>query len=120
MRIRTPLPASAAAALALAAVQLVAAEEFVVGQKDKAFSVPRLEIAVGDTVSFRNDDPFLHNIFSLSKAQSFDLGTFPQGQARRVVFDKPGRVEIECAIHPEMKLRVEVRPRGAGRTAAGH
>src|SRR5688572_7255958 len=86
----------------------VYAEEFVVGQRDKTFSVKALKVKVGDTVSFRNDDPFFHNIFSLSDVQSFDLGSFPQGEARQVTFVKAGKVEIECAIHPAMKLTIDV------------
>lgn len=107
-----------AAPLFLLASLASVAGETTVGQKNKAFSIKKLDITVGDSVSFRNDDPFFHNIFSLSDAQSFDLGSFPQGQARKVVFDKPGVVEIECAIHPEMKLTVDVRPRPGSKTAA--
>jgi len=86
----------------------IASKEFVVAQKDKKFSTGHLKVKVGDTVSFKNDDPFFHNIFSLSKTQSFDLGSYPQGQARRTTFSKEGTVEIECAIHPEMKMVIEV------------
>jgi len=86
----------------------VSAEEYVVGQKGKAFSVSKLKVKVGDTVSFKNDDPFFHNIFSLSDVQSFDLGSFPQGQSRKITFEKEGKVEVECAIHPEMRMVVEV------------
>ena len=39
-----------------------------------------LKAKVGDTISFRNEDPFVHNIFSLSDVQSFDLGTFAKGE----------------------------------------
>jgi plastocyanin len=85
-----------------------AGSEHVVSQKDKKFSVSRLKVKVGDTVSFRNDDPFFHNIFSLSPTQSFDIGSFAKGESRKVVFSKQGTVEVECAIHPEMKLTVEV------------
>ena len=84
------------------------AEEFVVSQKNKAFSVSTLKIKAGDSVSFRNEDPFFHNIFSLSEVQTFDLGSYPQGQARKATFAKPGKVEVECAIHPIMKLTIEV------------
>ena len=63
----------------------------------------RLDIA-------RNDPyPISMNIFSLSDTKTFDLGSYPQGQSKKVVFDKPGTVEIECAIHPDMKLVVEVK-----------
>lgn len=84
------------------------AEEIVVGQKNKSFSVAKLSARVGDVVAFRNDDPFFHNIFSLSDAQSFDLGSYPQGQSRKVTLGKEGTLEVECAIHPEMKLVIEV------------
>ena len=86
----------------------VQAGEFVVSQKSKAFSVTTLKVKVGDSVSFRNDDPFFHNIFSLSDVQIFDLGSFPQGQAKKVTFLKAGKVEVECAIHPGMKLIIDV------------
>jgi plastocyanin len=40
--------------------------------------------------------------------QSFDLGSFPQGQSRKATFTKPGTVEVECAIHPQMKMVIQV------------
>lgn len=83
--------------------------EFEIGQKGKKFSQKELTVKVGDTVSFKNDDPFFHNIFSLSDTKTFDLGSFPQGQSKKVTFDKAGTVEVECAIHPEMKVTIEVK-----------
>jgi plastocyanin len=83
--------------------------EFEIGQKGKKFSQKELTVKVGDTVSFKNDDPFFHNIFSLSDTKTFDLGSFPQGQSKKVIFDKAGTVEVECAIHPEMKVTIEVK-----------
>lgn len=93
---------------ALLASPCAQAEEHVVTQKDKAFSVKTLTIKVGDSVSFRNDDPFFHNIFSLSETQTFDLGSYPQGQSRKATFTRPGKVEVECAIHPDMKMVIDV------------
>lgn len=85
-----------------------AAQTATVDQKDKQFSVPSLKIKVGDSVRFVNSDPFFHNVFSLSDAKTFDLGSYPQGQSRSIVFDKPGEVEVECAIHPNMKMKISV------------
>ena len=98
-------------ALALAAVLATThatAAEQVVAQKGKAFTVKKLKIKVGDSVKFVNEDSFSHNVFSLSAAKSFDLGTYPQGGAKSVTFDKAGTIEVECAIHPEMTLTIEV------------
>ena len=82
--------------------------DHVVSQSAKSFSTAALKAKVGDTISFRNDDPFVHNIFSLSDVQSFDLGTFAKGELRQVKLGNPGKIEVECAVHPEMKLVVEV------------
>jgi plastocyanin len=86
----------------------LAAREVVVDQKDKQFSEKELRIKAGDTVKFVNSDPFFHNVYSLSDAKTFDLGSYPKGQLRGVTFEKPGVVEVECAIHPTMKLKVHV------------
>jgi len=84
------------------------AAEHVVSQKGKAFSMKKLSVKIGDSVKFLNEDPFSHNVFSLSDAKSFDLGSYGQGAAKSIVFDKSGTVEVECAVHPDMKLVVEV------------
>ena len=94
---------------ALIAAPSVHAKEFEILQKDKKFSQTALKVKVGDVVTFKNEDPFSHNIFSLSDIKTFDLGSYPKGQSKSVSFDKPGMVEIECAIHPEMKMVVEVQ-----------
>lgn len=98
---------SGAVALGMMGLNALAADH-TVEQKNKAFSVKSLKVKVGDTVNFKNMDAFNHNIFSLSDVKSFDLGSYPQGQARSVVMDKPGNVEVECSIHPDMKMVIEV------------
>lgn len=95
-----------ALALALLTCPALGAEYEVI-QKSNAFSVKTLKVKVGDAVSFKNEDPYFHNVFSLSDVQSFDLGSYPQGQAKKVTFSKEGKVEVECAIHPAMKMAVE-------------
>ena len=85
------------------------AAEHVVNQKGRAFSTKKLVVQQGDSVKFVNEDPFAHNVFSLSETKSFDLGSHGQGTAKSVVMDKAGTVDVECAVHPDMKLTVEVR-----------
>ncbi len=89
------------------------AAEIELGQQNKSFvvngqKVEQMKIKVGDTIRFKNHDPFFHNIFSLSDLKTFDLGSFPKGDSRTVTFDKKGAVDIECAIHPQMQLKLEV------------
>ena len=52
---------------------------------------------------------FFHNIFSLSPSKSFDLGSFGKGGSKSVTFDKIGKIEVECAIHPDMHLDIDVQ-----------
>ncbi|MCP3853056.1 MAG: methylamine utilization protein [Gammaproteobacteria bacterium] len=82
------------------------AEEYVIGQKNKAFSVKEIKIKVGDTINFENNDPFFHNVYSLSDINTFDLGSYPKGESKAITFDKPGTVAVECAIHPNMYMEV--------------
>lgn len=93
---------------------VLSASEHVVSQKDKAFMlngqfVEHLQIEVGDQISFLNEDPFYHNVFSSSEVSRFDLGVFPRGERRSVTFDEVGVVELECAIHPYMYFTVDVQ-----------
>lgn len=71
--------------------------------------VPRIvAVTVGSDVDFPNDDPIYHNVFSLSRTRTFDLGRYPQGTSRRVHFDKPGIVRVFCQIHSHMSATVAV------------
>lgn len=88
---------------------VIHAQTHEVVQENKQFSAPTLLIKVGDTVNFKNNDAFFHNVFSLSDAAMFDLGSYPKGESRPVTFEQTGTVEVECAIHPEMKMTIEVK-----------
>src|SRR5580704_1837619 len=58
-------------------------------QKNRHFDPEIIVVPVGSTVSFPNEDPIFHNVFSLSKVRSFDLGYYPAGETRSVRFDRP-------------------------------
>ena len=108
-KLRSILVCAAAVGLAVTGEPAQAADH-VVTQKNKAFSSKKLKIKVGDVIKFANEDNFAHNVFSLSPAKGFDTGSFGNGQVKAVTFDKPGKVEVECAIHPDMRLDLEVEP----------
>lgn len=77
-------------------------------QRNENF-VPRVvAVTVGSTVDFPNDDPIYHNVFSLSRTKTFDLGRFPKGKSRGERFDKPGVVKVFCQIHSHMSATVMV------------
>jgi plastocyanin len=79
-------------------------------QRDRRFVPDMAVIPAGSSISFPNFDPIFHNVFSLSKAKSFDLGNYPKGQTRVVAFDKPGVVAVYCHLHSNMSATIVVTP----------
>jgi hypothetical protein len=61
-----------------------------------------LPVIAGSTVRFPNDDPIYHNVFSLSRARTFDLGRYSRGSSKDVVFQSAGLVQVFCHIHADM------------------
>jgi plastocyanin len=72
--------------------------------------VPRvLAITVGTSVLFPNNDKTFHNVFSLSRVKTFDLGRYRPGRTGRPVrFDRPGIVPVFCDIHTHMSAFILV------------
>jgi plastocyanin len=93
-------------------------------QKNRRFVPDTLVVPAGSTVSFPNLDPIFHNVFSLSKPKTFDLGNYPKDHTRNVTFTKPGVIFVNCHLHPNMAAAIVVSPNqwntradGAGRFA---
>ena len=79
-------------------------------QEGKQFLPDLLPITVGQAVSFPNDDPFFHNVFSPSPVHKFDLGQYPKGDAKSKRFPSVGVVDVFCNIHPQMAATILVLP----------
>ena len=101
------------AMLAIAALSIAAssarAEEVTVLQEGKKFSVPEVTIKPGEAVVFANRDPVTHNVYSSTEGMAFDLKTQKPGASSTVTFDHPGEAQVQCAIHPQMSMKVHVR-----------
>ena len=67
-----------------------------------------LAITAGTTVDFPNSDRIYHNVFSLSKTKSFDLGRYAVGRSKAIRFDRPGIVRVFCDIHSHMNAFILV------------
>jgi plastocyanin len=77
-------------------------------QESETF-VPRVvAITRGSTVDFPNGDPFFHDVFSLSRSGTFDLGSYPRGQTKSHQFSKAGLVKVYCHIHSHMSASIMV------------
>jgi hypothetical protein len=83
---------------------------------------PRILVAErGATVAFPNRDPILHNVFSVSRGNAFDLGLLGEGPGAEAVLEQPGLVRIYCNVHHGMVAYVMVvdTPHYASPDAAG-
>jgi plastocyanin len=78
----------------------------VLDQRNLAFSPRVLVIRAGTQVDFPNNDRVFHNVFSFRDGKRFDLGLYPVGSHKRVLFDRPGLSRIFCNIHPNMAAYV--------------
>jgi plastocyanin len=80
----------------------------VLDQRGQKFVPHVLPVLVGTEVRFPNSDVVYHNVFSFSKPKNFDLGRYPTGKSKSVIFDKPGIVKVYCDIHPDMNAFIIV------------
>ena len=78
----------------------------VMDQRNLTFYPHVLVVRVGTTVDFPNSDKVFHNVFSFRDGKKFDLGMYPTGTSKRIVFDKPGLARLFCNIHPNMAAYV--------------
>lgn len=71
--------------------------------------VPRvLAVTRGTKVRFPNQDPILHNVFSVSPDNAFDLGLYGEGPGKEVRFDHAGVANVYCNVHHGMVAHVLV------------
>lgn len=68
----------------------------------KEFRPRVLPVTVGTTVRFPNQDPILHNVFSVSSGNTFDLGFYKQGEGKDWRFERVGLVRVYCNVHYDM------------------
>jgi len=81
-------------------------------QEGKQFLPAVLIVQKGTTVQFPNLDAFFHNVFSVTPDNSFDLGSYRQGETKGVTMSKPGVVNVYCNMHPQMVGHILVVPNG--------
>jgi plastocyanin len=78
--------------------------EFEIRQKDKRFVPSAAVVQIGTRITFPNYDTVIHNVFSSTPGNAFDLGTVKAGdKTQPVVPLKPGAIEIYCNIHAKMR-----------------
>jgi plastocyanin len=101
----TPAGESAAPDDATGAGATVVTEVSIV---DVAFQPTDIQVPVGSTVDWVNDDPFAHTV--TAREGDFDSGTMDAGAVYSETFDQAGSFDYFCAIHPSMTGTVTVTP----------
>lgn len=86
----------------------VPAEPFDMVTVRKEFQPKVMAVPVGATVRFPNEDPILHNVFSVSGANRFDLGLYRGGDAKSATFEHAGVVRVFCNVHHSMVAYVAI------------
>lgn len=95
-------------ATALAASTALA-DDIQIVQKDKSFSTTEVTAKVGDKIVFDNQDAITHNIYSKDTGNEFEFAKQEPGQKESYTIKSPGKITVHCALHPKMKLVVNVQ-----------
>ena len=81
-----------------------------VALKEARFVPETIIVTKGQTVDFPNDGKAEQGVFSFSMAKKFDLGDYPRGTSKSVVFEKEGAVILLCSTHENMIGVIYVAP----------
>jgi len=113
-RVTRPAPPPSELANVVVAIQdaptaaNVPATRAAVSQRNESFAPRVAAVTVGSTVDFPNLDSYFHNVFSLSRGDSFDLGRYPRGESRSRTFTRAGLVKVYCHLHSDMSATIVV------------
>lgn len=80
----------------------------VIRQSGLEFRPRAVAIGVGSKVDFPNEDDLFHNVFSFSKAQRIEVGSYPKGETKVITFEKKGLVDVRCEVHKHMRAYIHV------------
>jgi amicyanin len=97
----------------MAQSEAAAAKTVNVDIKNYAFSPASLTVAVGDTVTWTNEDTAPHTVTVTDGPVKFASPTLQQGQTYTYTFTQAGTYSYYCAVHPDMKATVTVTGGGS-------
>ena len=103
---RKIVPGAAAALLLGASLAWAADSAHTVAQSGRAFHPGEVTINRGESLTFTNNDAFIHQIYVVGL---FDSDEKAPGENLTESFTQAGTFEVRCHIHPKMKLVVHVK-----------
>ena len=83
-----------------------------VDQIDLQFSPKHTIVPIGSTVKFSNQDTEVHNIYSKSMNNQFNLGAMSSGMVQTISLLQPGPIVLRCNLHKDMVGTIFVVPNG--------
>ena len=83
-----------------------------IDQSDLQFSPKHTVAPVGSTVNFSNQDMEVHNIYSKSLNNQFNLGAMSSGVVKTITLLQAGPIVLRCNLHKDMMGTIFVVPNG--------
>jgi len=77
-----------------------------VSQKGRAFRPTEVTINRGETLTFTNEDSFIHQVYVTGL---FDSEEKAPGETINETFPAAGTFQVRCHIHPTMRMTVRVK-----------
>jgi plastocyanin len=87
-------------------------ETLTIRQSQLNFLPQHSVIQVGSSVTFSNEDREVHNIYSKSLSNQFNLGAMASGAFKTIEFNQAGPVVLRCNMHKDMIGTLFVVPNG--------
>ncbi|HYJ35984.1 MAG TPA: plastocyanin/azurin family copper-binding protein [Rhizomicrobium sp.] len=75
-------------------------------QKGRVFRPGEVTIGRGETLTFTNEDSFIHQIYVDGL---FDSEEKAPGEVLNETFSSAGTFQVRCHIHPTMRMTVRVK-----------
>jgi len=79
--------------------------------KDSVFQAGNITVKPGSKVTWKFDDPYLHNVTLASGPEGFSSDRLANGATYSKTLTKPGTYRFFCELHPVgMIQRIVVKP----------
>src|SRR5260370_31293392 len=103
------LPALLSLLLLMPVCAFAGDEAHTIVQKGRLFRPAEVSIGRGESLTFTNNDDFIHQIYVQGQGFAFDTDEKNPGENITETFTRSGTFEVRCHIHPRMNLLVHVR-----------
>ncbi len=87
-------------------------QSITISQNNLQFSPSNSAVQVGSTLTFVNNDREVHNIYSKSLKNQFNLGAMASGASRSILVKDAGPIILRCNMHKDMIGTIFVAPNG--------